>query len=111
MTAETLQRLERAVQAERRAIPWLLLLTWLALAGGLVVVFRSRLMSDSMAPWSGVGSAVLLASAALFVGYGLNHLGWGLATALVLTIHPFYGTAVKADATCLLDEGLELVTF
>src|SRR5207248_741474 len=84
---------------------------WLLLAGSLVAFWRGGLGSETVAAWPGVGAAVLAASAAFFAGSLLNHLGAGLAAALLLSLHPLVGSATHAGATPLQAEALALVTW
>jgi hypothetical protein len=85
--------------ARRWTMPWRLVLTLGLLAGGVIISTRLMPTSSEPAPWDVVGPAALTVGAAFLAMTWLHNYFWGVATALLVILHPVYRQWALTDFT------------
>jgi hypothetical protein len=94
--------------ARRWSMPWRLVLTLGLLAGGVIISTRLMPTSNEPAPWDVVGPAALTVGAAFLAMTWLQNYFWGVATALVVFLHPVYRQWIQTDLTGWRDAALAM---
>jgi hypothetical protein len=92
----------------RQRLPWGVLLTAAALAGGLLVALRAWPGDATPVPWPSVLALAVAAVAAFLVLRGLQSYLWGVVAGLLLSFHPVLWDGLLSHQEALRAEALEL---